>query len=129
MNQMIIITTSFSSNIPLFKVVHIKLSVLELILNSYLTSQSVINIIICQNVILVSDMLRWRYEIQPGAIFNTIFEVSVNKSRGTYIGHQHHYTPECDIGDWLLMLVTWFVGGIRFQNYKIEPKKKNPLLM
>ena len=33
MNQMIIITTSFSSNIPLFKVIHIKLSVLELILN------------------------------------------------------------------------------------------------
>ena len=57
------------------------------------TSQSVTNIIICQNVMMVTDMLCWRHEIQLGSIFNTIFLVSVNKSRGTYIGHQHHYTP------------------------------------
>ena len=36
------------------------------------TFQSVTNIIICQNVMLVTDMLCWRHEIQPGAKFNKI---------------------------------------------------------
>ena len=34
------------------------------------TFQSVINIIIYQNAMLVTDMLCWRHEIQPGAKFN-----------------------------------------------------------
>ena len=69
------------------------------------TSQSVANIIICQNVMLVTDILCWRHDHQPGStIFNTIFSVSVHKSRGAYIGYQHLYTPECwclilDVGD------------------------------
>ena len=53
---------------------------------------------------LVTDMLCWRHEIQPGAKFNK-FVPSLNRSWGTYIGHQHHNTPECDVGDWYLMLV------------------------
>ena len=68
------------------------------------TFQSVINIIICQNVLLVTDMLCWRHEIQPGAKFNKFFP-SFNRSWGTYIGHQHQNTPECDVGYWYLMLV------------------------
>ena len=68
------------------------------------TFQSVTNIIICQNVMLVTDMLCWRHEIQPGAKFNHFFP-SLNRSWGTYIGPQHHNTPECDVGDWYLTLV------------------------
>ena len=30
---------------------------------------------------------------------------SLNRSWGAYIGHQHHNTPECDLGDWYLMSV------------------------
>ena len=30
---------------------------------------------------------------------------SLNRSWGTYIGDQHHNTPECDVGDWYLTLV------------------------
>ena len=71
------------------------------------TSQSVTNIIICQNMMLVTDMLCWRHEIQPGAI-SVHFWVPVNKFRETYIGHQHHYTPECDVSDWCFMLVSHF---------------------
>ena len=33
------------------------------------TLQSVTSIIICQNVMLVIDMLCWRHEIQPGVKF------------------------------------------------------------
>ena len=40
-----------------------------------------------------------------GAIFGKNFTLSIYKSWGTYIGHQHHNTPECDVGDWYLMLV------------------------
>ena len=31
------------------------------------------------------------------------FTLSIYKSWGTYIGHQHHNTPECDVGDWYLI--------------------------
>ena len=55
-------------------------------------------------MLLVTDMLCWRHEIQQGAKFNH-FLPSLNRSWGTYIGHQHHNTPECDVGDWYLMLV------------------------
>ena len=33
------------------------------------------------------------------------FFPSLNSSWGTQIGHQHHNTPECDVGDWYLMLM------------------------
>ena len=33
------------------------------------------------------------------------FFPTLNRSWGTYIGNQHHNTPECDVGDWYLMLV------------------------
>ena len=62
------------------------------------TFQSVTNIIISQNVMLVTNMLCWRHEIQPGAKFNKDFLLSINKSWGTNIGHQHHNTPESDVG-------------------------------
>ena len=47
----------------------------------------------------VGDM---KFNLVPNSI---IFFPSLNRSWGTYIGHQHHNTPECDVGDWYLMLV------------------------
>ena len=38
---------------------------------------------------------------------------SLNRSWGTYIGHQYQHTPEFDVGDWYLMLVTWLVTKIQ----------------
>ena len=75
------------------------------------TVQSVTNSIICQNVMLVTDMLCWRHEIQFGAInvINEILSIFKQILRGLHrrcnIGHQHHNTPECDLGDWYLMSV------------------------
>ena len=43
------------------------------------TFQSVTSIIICQNVVLVTDMLCWRHEIPPDAKFDKIFP-SLNRS-------------------------------------------------
>ena len=38
-----------------------------------------------------------------------IIPVSIIISWGIQIGHQYHYTPECDIDDWCWMLVTRIV--------------------
>ena len=47
----------------------------------------------------VGDM---KFNLVPNSIE---FSPSLNRCWGTYIGHQHHITPECDVGDWYLMLV------------------------
>ena len=46
------------------------------------TIQAVTNII-CQNVMLLTDKLCWRHEIQPGAKFNEIFSILKDPERDT----------------------------------------------
>ena len=48
---------------------------------------------------MVTDMLCWRHEIQPGAKFNIFFHLKLRFLTDPYNGHQHHNTPECDVGD------------------------------
>ena len=52
---------------------------------------------ICQNVMLMTDIICWTHEIQPVAKFNIFFFTIFN-------------TPRCDVGDGYLILVpnSWF---------------------